>query len=181
MNLIRIKGISASGLLQAKNRPKMRIGWTMFDLIIEITGLIAVLSMWLIVLLIYFKLPEIIPTHYDITGAVDGFGNKTFILLLAAITTIIFAGMTVLNRFPHVFNYIVKITENNAFVQYMLACRMIRCLKFAIVLLFDLLVIQTIRIAEGKVDSFSAWFIYLALGVIFLIVIYFMVKSFIYR
>ena len=181
MKLIRIRGIRMAGLAEAKNRPKIKIGLTMFDLIVEIAGLVAVLAMWILIFAFYFKLPEIIPVHYDAAGAVNGLGKKSFILILAAIATIIFAGMTVLNWFPHRFSYMVKITETNAFTQYTLACRMVRCLKLAIIFICNFVIIQTIRIAEGKADSLPVWFIYVSIGLIFLITIYFIIKSFIYK
>jgi uncharacterized membrane protein len=180
MNFIRIRGIKA-GLTKAKNQPKLRVGLTLFDLGAEIAGLITILVMWILVFAFYFKLPDIIPVHYDSAGVADSFGQKNFILLFAAIATIAFVMMTVLNRFPHRFSYLVKITENNALTQYLLACRMIRCLKLAIVVIFIFIIIQTIRIAEGKTDSLSSWFLYLLIGLTALTVIYFMIKSFIYR
>jgi hypothetical protein len=41
-----------------------------------------------------------------------------------------------LSKAPHIFNYVVEITEKNAPTQYLLATRMLRVLNFIIVLTF---------------------------------------------
>lgn len=166
---------------EKRNRPKIKIGLTLFDLIIEIAGLATVLGMWIMVLFAYSKLPEIIPTHFDAAGVANDFGKKSSIFLLPAIAIVLFACMTVLSMFPHTFNYPVKITENNAFLQYRNVVRMIRCLKLAVVLLFEFIVIQTIRIANGKSDDFSVWFVFLIIGLMFLIMGYFIVNLLKYK
>ena len=66
--------------------PKIRIGLTIFDIIIEIAALAALLSMWIIIITAYFKLPDIIATHFNDAGKADGFGGKSSIFLLPAIT-----------------------------------------------------------------------------------------------
>jgi len=160
-----------------RKRPKIKIGFTLFDLIVEIVGVIAVLAMWIILIVTYSGLPDVIPIHYNASGQADHFGGKNSIFILPVVATVVFAGMTILSRFPHVLNYPVKITENNASFQYSNMLRMLRFLKLAIVLLFGYLVLHTAQSADG----IGGWFMPVILGVIFVPTIYFLVKSFIYR
>ena len=139
-----------------RKRPKTKIGFTVFDLIIEIVGLVAVLSMWILVMVYYSQLPD---------------------LNLPVVATILYAGMTLLSRFPRIFNYPVSITENNASFQYRNMARMIRCLKLSLVLVFGFGVLQTIQ----NVEDFGIWYMPLTFTIITLPVIYFMVKSFMNR
>jgi len=161
-----------------RKRPKIKIWLTVFDLVIEIAGLVAVLAMWILVIATYSGLPDVIPTHYNGLGQADHFSGKSGIWMLPVIATAVYAGMTILNMFPRVFNYPVKITEDNAFFQYRNMARMVRCLKLVLVLIFGYFVLHT---ALNTNNDFDIWFTPLLLAMIFIPVIYFMVKSFMYR
>jgi len=161
-----------------RKRPKIKTELTLFDLIVEIAGFIALLAMWIVLMVTYSGLPDVIPVHYNRAGLANHFGEKSGIFVLPVIATAVFAGMTILGRFPHLFNYPVAITENNAFLQYRNAARMVRCLKFAIVLVFGYLVLHTVLYTS---ENLGIWFMPLSLAIIFIPVIYFMVTSFINR
>ena len=164
-----------------RERPKIKVGLTLFDLIIEIAGIVAVLAIWISVSITYSGLSDIIPLHYNGLGQVDRFGEKSSIFILPVLATVLFVGMTILSRFPHVSNYLVRITENNAFFQYRNMARMVRCLMLAIVLVFGYLVFHTILNTGENAGGIGIWFLPVTLVIIFIPVIYFMVKSFIYR
>lgn len=143
----------------------------------EALGWILLLTVWAFTVMNYNNLPDIIPVHYDLSGAADRFGSKNHILALPFIATILFVASTILNRFPHVLNYPTPITKTNALMQYTNATRMIRYLKLAIVIIFGLIVFQTIQTANGQKDGLGAWFIFLVMGLIFLPIMFFLIKS----
>ena len=152
-----------------------------FDLIVEIAAIVSVLALWILVAATYSELPDVIPVHYDATGQADAYGDKSKILELPVIATVLYAGLTILSRFPQIFNYPVRITENNASMQYRNAARMLRCVKFSIVLIFGGIVLQTIRNVGGHTEGLGTWSLPVTLAIIFVPVIYFGVKSFLYR
>jgi len=164
-----------------RKRPKIKIFLTIFDIIIEIAGLVALLALWIFLIVAYSHLPDVIPVHYNGMGQADAFGKKGEIFTLPIIATVVFAGMTILSRFPHVFNYPVKINENNAFFQYRNMARMLRCLKLGLVLVFGGLVLQTVRNAAGNTEGLGVWFMPVLLAIICIPTLFFMVKSFMYR
>jgi hypothetical protein len=59
----------------------------------------------------YLELPEIIPIHYNEVEAAVSFGNKSNILALPITSTLLFIGLTILNKRPNVFNYPSEITK----------------------------------------------------------------------
>jgi uncharacterized membrane protein len=120
-------------------RPKIRTELTTADKMVEILGWFVLLVTWIFTIASYSNLPDIIPIHYNGAGKADGFGNKINILILPFIATILFVGMTIANKFPHVFNYPTRITEENALRQYTNATRMLRYLKLILVVLFSLI------------------------------------------
>lgn len=159
-------------------RPRIKIEATSTDKILEIIGLVLLIAFWCLTIINYAKLPEIIPTHYNGMGEADGFGGKGNILILPIIATILFIGLTKLNKYPHIFNYPTKITQENALEQYTNATRMMRILKLVIVVIFGLIAFQTIRFANGQADGLGKWFLPMTMGLIFVPLIYFVIKSF---
>jgi hypothetical protein len=98
------------------------------------------------------------------------------IFTLPLVATVLFVGLTILNRFPHIFNYSGDITKDNALRQYTNATRLIRYLKVIIVVIFGLISYQTINHANGQTEGLGLWFLPLTLGLIFIPTIYFLIK-----
>ena len=161
-----------------KERSKIKLELTATDKSLEIIGWVIVVIIWTLTITSYSKLPDIIPIHYNYAGQADGFGGKKNILGLPIVATILFVVMTILNRFPHIFNYPTNITENNALRQYTNATRLIRYLKLIIVVVFGLIIFKTIQNVNGQADGLGTCFLFLTLGLIFIPLIYFTVKSY---
>lgn len=158
-------------------RPKIALQLSKTDKVIEIIGWIAVVGIWVLTLVNYFDLPDRIPTHYNAAGEADAFGNKSNILALPIISTLLFIGLSFLNKHPHLFNYASEITTKNALHQYKNATRIIRFLKLAIVLIFGIIVFKTIENANGNSDGLGTWFLPFTLAIIFIPIFYFLINS----
>ena len=159
-------------------RPRIRIELTVTDKAVEIIGWVALLAIWVLVISNYSNLPDTIPTHYNGMGNADGFGNKTNILILPIIASILFVGITIINKFPYIFNYPTQITEENALRQFTNATRMLRFMKLILVILFGLITFKTIKGANGQSFGHGVWFLPLTLSLIFIPLTYFIIKSF---
>ena len=158
-------------------RPRIKLQLKQTDKIIEIVGWISVVGIWALPLINYFDLPEIIPIHFNGAGKADRFGNKTHIFVLPIISTLLFIGLTILNKRPHVFNYPGQITKENAVHQYTYATRMMRVLKLVIVLLFGLIVFKTIQNVNGHTDGLGTWFLPFTIGLFIMLTLYFLMMS----
>ena len=158
-------------------RPKIKLQLKQTDKILEVVGWVSVFGIWALTLTNYSILPEIIPIHFNGVGKADGFGNKTHIFVLPIISTLLFIGLTTLNKHPHIFNYPSQITKENAVHQYTNATRMMRVLKLVIVLLFGLIVFKTIQNVNGHAGGLGTWFLPLTMGMIFIPILYFLIKS----
>ena len=160
-----------------KQRPKIKLELTKSDKTFEIFAWFLIFVVWGLTIANYGNLPNIIPTHYNGSGVADGYGEKWLILTLPLVTTVLFVALTILNKFPHIFNYPNDITEENAFRQYTNATRLIRYLKLIVVVIFGLISYQTIRHANGQIEGLGTWFLPLILGLTIIPIIYFVVKS----
>lgn len=160
-----------------EQRPKITLIPTTADRLVELLG-------WLILLLLlgytfshYSSLPDTIPTHFNAAGEADGFGSKASIFGLPVIATLLFIGITVLNRYPNIFNYPTAITQDNALQLYTLATRMLRYLKLVLLVVFGGIEFMTIQNATVEAVGLGVWFLPLTLVLVFLPLIYFVIKS----
>ena len=163
--------------MNMNKRPRIKLQLNQTDKILEVLGWISVVGIWALTLTNYSILPEIIPIHFNGAGKADGFGNKTQIFVLPIISTLLFIGLTTLNKYPYMFNYPSQITKENAVHQYTNATRMMRVLKLVIVVLFGLIVFRKIQIVNGHADGLGTWFLPLTMGMIFIPMLYFLIKS----
>jgi len=124
--------------------------------------------MWALAIYFYLNLPIIIPIHFNLKGEVDNYGNKYSILFMPLIATVIFFGITFLNKYPHVFNYMKKITSENAIQQYSIATKMLRLLKLSILLIFTIITVSMYLIGTGTIRTLSIWILPVILGLIFI-------------
>ena len=153
-------------------RPKITLELTKTDKIIEISGFLTLAILWLLVAYNYADMPAIIPTHYNALGEADGFGNNKSIFSLPVVATVLFVGMTFLNKHPHIFNYSTSITIENAPQQYANATKMIRFMKLSIVLIFSILTFKTMQ--SGVL---GIWFLPTILALTLIPTAFFVVKS----
>lgn len=162
--------------MRNNERPKIKIELGFIDKLVEIVGWVLISIIWLIVLISYSKLPTIIPTHYDGYGIADGFGSKKNILILPIVATAVFVLLSIINRFPQNFNYPTNITQENALQQYTSATKLIRYLKLIISLIFGYITFMTAENALHSNIKLGIWFLPLIFVLIFIPVIYFIVK-----
>ncbi|ANU23225.1 DUF1648 domain-containing protein [Planococcus donghaensis] len=139
---------------------------------------ISLLSFIFAIIFLVFQLetlPEKVPVHFDETGRVDRLGNKVELLLLPLIGTIVWLGLTILEKYPHLYNYL-NLTEKNKEAQYKNGRLMVNVLKNEIILLFSFIIFQSVRIASGAAVGLGAAFGPIFLTVIFGSILFFVIR-----
>jgi uncharacterized membrane protein len=168
-----------SKFLQYGERPEIKIKKTPFDLCIEVVSLLIVLAHWFVVLLFYFKLPKIIPIHYNALGEIDGWGNKLTIFFSPVISVGLYIGITVAQRFPHIYNYAtIEITEQNAPRLYQIAVRMMSIVKLLVMVMCMLTTMQVLQDALHTFEFVKFWMDWVVYGLMAIIIIYSVVKMY---
>lgn len=157
-------------------RPRIKIEPTEGDILFERMSWFLLIILWVIAIFCFINLPATMPIHFNSAGQPDNYGSRTTIFLLPAVGTILFGGITLLNKFPFLFNYPVKITSDNALRQYTIAIRMMRYLKFILLIIFSYIEVMMYLTATGNSTGLSFWFLPVMLALIFIPLIYFVVK-----
>ncbi len=149
------------------SRPKIKIHREPFDRIVEAVGMAAVIVLISLPLTYYHELPEMIPSHFNGGGEPDDYNSKVIIWLLPAVGLFMYAGLAILNHYPHIFNYLTKINEQNARMQYKLATRMIRILNTVLACVFCYLTYVMIQTGLGNQSGLGKYFLPVTMMVFF--------------
>lgn len=159
-----------------KTRPKLKIPLTLPEIVIEGVCVLSLLGAALFMLINYNDLPNRIPSHFGFSGKVDGWGGKgvLFVLLIANIG--LYALLAVLGKFPHTFNYLCEITEENAKFQYTNARTLIRLIKMEISLILTYLLCISILVAKGKAEGVGIAFLPIVLMALFGTLAFFIIR-----
>ncbi len=111
----------------------------------NILALLIQLAMLVCVCVLFPRLPETVPAHYNALGEVDRYGSRLEVLILPAVSLLLFLGLGLVLRHPKIWNVPVRITEENSlrvyrFVEHMLVTtRLFTVAMFFCITLFQLL------------------------------------------
>lgn len=163
------------------SRPRINIRMTSFDWALEIICIagIGLTVFWIVAS--YPKLPDTIPTHYGASGVADGFGSKSMLWILPVVMGITYVIQTIAVRYPHLFNYPIAITEENAARQYKNQVLMLRVLKPIIVIIFMHISYATIQNGLGVMHGLSPWLLPIAMISVFGTIAFFIIRVYILR
>lgn len=101
-----------------ERRPHIRPPRTRAETGFEALAVVGLLTLLVITAFWWARLPEIIPTHFDAAGHPNAYGAKASFFLLPGVLAFVLALFAVLSRFPWLYNYPVRITDENAARQY---------------------------------------------------------------
>lgn len=159
-------------------KPKIKIKPTSTDIIVEIIGWLTLGILWVETVSNYSNMVNTNSAHLNVAVQTSHYGDKGTILFLPILGTLLFVGMTIMNKFPYLFNISADIATNNVEKEYANTTRMIRYLKFAIVLVFAFVVNKTSHTALTNSDVLGTWFLPLILVLILIPLIFYIVDSF---
>ena len=159
------------------NKPKIKLELTFFDKVLETLSLVFFAFLWFITIWNYSALPKVIPVHFDYKGEADQFGGKGTIFGIPIIATVLYILLTILNKYPHLHNYATKVTLENAEKNYTRSTRILRTVKLAILIIFLMIVIQTVEISKINGTAISVWLLPFSLALIFIPIIISFIRS----
>ena len=160
-----------------EKRPRLRPEPNQTDEIIELAGWVLIVILWGLTLYSYTTLPDKIPTHFNMAGQADKWSSRNAFFVLPVVGTVVFIGLTILNRYPYLFNYPVTITNENALAQYTNATKMMRWLKLSLGMLWCIINRFTYSISKENSNRFNYWLLSIPLLMVLIPTVYFTRKS----
>jgi uncharacterized membrane protein len=169
---------SADKAVTKPKRVKLEMPRTRMEIYCEVVAAAAVAFLFIYLSATWATLPDKIPTHFDFAGTPDHWGSKYSLLLLVGVTIVLYVGLSILTRFPHIYNYPFAITDENRRQQYSLARNMVTALKAELVCVFVFMTWQTVNVACGRAGDLTGWFMPAFLLIVFGTVIIYFVKAY---
>lgn len=137
--------------------PKIQVERTGVDMLLEVTALIL----------------TAIPIFYLITG-----GSRSWdMVIFSGVMVFDFIIFSVIQRFPHTYNYLVRITEENAEAQYQIAVSMMGWMNLILSGGMALMFFGMANLSVVEWDHYSIWIMLPFIGSIFGALGYFILKS----
>jgi len=152
-----------------KNNPQVILPKSKIVFIINSLSLLIMISSFIYIIVMYNHLPETIPTHYNFAGEADQWGSKRTIFIFPVLMLFMFILLYFLAKVPHIHNYPIKVTEENAERVYSLSRLMLVVLNFEIICMFAYLTMDI----TGK--FFGQWFTIVTLSVPIITIIFFLI------
>lgn len=161
----------------AKDQPRIVPAKTATQQALDIIAFLTLVAYILFFLLQWPGLPEQVPLHFNLAGEVDSYGSKYSMMLLPLIAIGNFFLFNFLNKRPYTFNYPSTITEENAEQQYRSAMNLMSAINAGVIILLFYISWEVVNIANNGSTGRGGYFLAVLLGVIFLPIVLYLVKS----
>ena len=142
--------------------------------ILEVVAIAA--SLWAFYPLLFYNSIDnnaLVPIHYNFFGEVNGWDGRFFLWVLPLVGLAFYIGLSILQRFPKIYNYPCKVTEENEDYIYRMGVQLVRHIKVLMALLFAYLNNASYAIAIGKGVGLNNFIIMpLMAGLLLLVIVY---------
>lgn len=161
-------------------RPKLKLPLSNFEIVVECACIILLIVLFAGLARTYSNLPESVASHFNIKGVPDSYGGRSSLFVLALVTLGIYVLLTIMRRYPNLYNYPVKITEENARMQYQIARNYIAVLKLSVMLIFAIIEWNIIHLSLGESKTYlqgTSFLVFLTLVLVLPFVYYLMLAK----
>ena len=135
-------------------RPRIQIPQTSTDRWLDAISYLLLILLIVYPVHLYSILPEPKTIQDDLAQQLNPLKSKALILILPALGVFLFIMLTILLRFPHMYNYPEKVTEQNALSLYSAGVRFMRIMRIWVLFIFILIVRGSMGIALNRQDEF---------------------------
>lgn len=155
------------GMYHADPKTEVRVPLSALDWLTEAIALASLVGLGAMLLAYYPGLPETVPSHFGADGQPDRWSGRAILLLPAGVAFAVYLLLTVLSRFPQIYNYPFPIEPGTEQAHFAAARLLVIRLKTGIVLVFGYITWATIQTAHGGADGLGWWFLPVFLVLIF--------------
>ncbi len=131
---------------------------TIISAIMLLTYIIVLISIW-------SRIPDTVPTHFNAAGVADSYGSKRNLVFEPVLAAFLLLFLSLMERIPAIWNFPVAVTEENRERLYKIAMIMMGGIKVLVTaLLIDVGV-------SSLVEGYPIWPMYMMLGVMIILII----------
>ena len=141
------------------------------DILEAIVSLSCLVGVTAYLILAWNTIPAKIPAHYNAAGEVNRWGSKSELILLPIVSWMLFGMITLIERFPQVWNTGVRITDENRTVVYRLLKNLIAWVKMITLSIFG-----SLTVLSSLSLNLPIWFLLVFLVLLFGIIAYYIVR-----
>ena len=157
-------------------RPRIQIQQTSTDRWLDAISYLLLTFLIAYPVYLYSSLPEPSAVHADISRHLSSYKSKEIILILPTLGAFLFIMLTILLRYPHLYNYPEKITEENVLSVYTGGIRFMRIMRIWVLFIFILIVRGSMGIALNRQDDFLKWILPIVFLFTAMLIIYVFIK-----
>lgn len=131
---------------------------TIISAIMLLTYIIVLISIW-------SRITDTVPTHFNAAGVADSYGSKRNLAFEPVLAAFLLLFLSLMERIPAIWNFPVVVTEENRERLYKIAMIMMGGIKVLVTaLLIDVGV-------SSLVEGYPIWPMYMMLGVMMILII----------
>jgi len=149
----------------------MRIKRTVYDIVVNVLCIGMLLGVIIYLFINWSNIPDNLAGHYNAAGNIDRWGSKGEILITPIIAWIMYIGLTIIERFPQIWNTGIKVTESNKEKVYRILKNLLGTLKVYLVFIF-----LFITVYQSILLPLPTWFLPVSLILVFGTLLFFIVK-----
>ncbi|MCO0599105.1 DUF1648 domain-containing protein [Peribacillus butanolivorans] len=161
-----------------KNHPVLKLPKTVYEKLIDIFSLIIIVLNLIYLINEWSTLPDQVPIHFNAKGEADGWGGRAVIWFLPIVSIFLWSILTTLERVPYIFNFPVKVTEQNAERLYKNAQVMSVILKAEIIVFLFYTSWKSVQVSVGREVGLGILELPIFLVVLLGTIAFFRVRSF---
>jgi uncharacterized membrane protein len=162
-----------------RNKPVRKVERAWWEKLVDIISFCILFVSFIYIIFVWNDLPEKMPIHFNFSGEADNWGGRGSILIFPFVSAVLFIFMTVASKFPHIHNFPIKVTEENAERLYSISNKLLTILKLEMIIFMAIGTYQSVQVAFGE-DGIGKWYVPSLLIVIFLtlaIALYKMIRA----
>ena len=92
---------------------EIKIKRNALDIIETIVSLLCLIGVVVYLMVMWSRIPNQIPAHFNAAGEVNRWGSKSELIVLPIISWVLYGFITLVERYPQIWNTGVTVTEEN--------------------------------------------------------------------
>jgi len=150
---------------------EIKIKRNALDILEAIVSLTCLVGIVVYLILMWSRIPAQIPAHFNAAGEVNRWGNRSELIVLPIISWVLYGFITLIERYPQVWNTGITVTEENRERVYRILKNMIAVIKMLMLFVF-----ASITVLSSLTLRLPIWYLGVFLLAVFGSIAFFIVQ-----